>query len=202
VFFPRYNCGSWGCTILTEISMQRHLQLASQLCPTICFACCEAAVARGVAKSKGASVRRKYFLQHDQELCDKAVELYLSGLTIYQVASEVGYSHSSINRVLVGRKIERRHGIKPLGSLHVSKGRTYIKTKKGWKLRYRVLAEGNFGKSAIKGKHIHHDNDDCLDDSIGNLIPVTPSTHRAITNRKPKMRKAAALSWKNRRKSK
>lgn len=130
---------------------------------------------------------RTYFLLHDSSAVDRAVELYLDGHSIWVVGEKIGYSGQSINRALKRRGVERRHGIKAVGSIFVCAGRTYIKTGEGWKLRSRVVAEAVYGKRAIKGKHVHHKDDDSLNDHPKNLLPVTARRHRGITNRSPKM---------------
>lgn len=124
---------------------------------------------------------RKYFLSHDPKTCRMAVQLYRSGKSIYEVADLIGYGPQAVNTLLRNRNVPRRHGIKPIGSTFMERGRVRIKTENGWEYRYRVKARKIFGN--IDGKDIHHKNRNQQDDHPRNLKPMTRSQHCAETNR-------------------
>lgn len=52
--------------------------------------------------------------------------------------------------------------------------------KDGYVLEYRLLMAGVVGRYLRTDEHVHHINNDHTDNSVGNLIVVTPSQHSRI----------------------
>ena len=69
---------------------------------------------------------------------------------------------------------------KPLGSTSISRGRTQIKTKMGWKPLSRYRAEKKIGRILKKGEVVHHIDSDRSNDDPSNIQICFRSEHRSI----------------------
>jgi hypothetical protein len=117
-------------------------------------------------------------LHNNSEVIAKVVKLYEEGYSCRMIGKTLSYTYKSIVRELKKLNVKLRVGRERIvGSTRVVQGRTWIKTKDGWQLRYRVIAAKKFGKMAIVNKDIHHKDDNPLNDSDTNLEPLTRSEH-------------------------
>jgi hypothetical protein len=116
----------------------------------------------------------------------KAKALYESGLTSTEVGKRLGVSHNIVLRSLRESKVfirPRRWS----GGMVVSGGYVYVlrpdhklANKRGYVMRAVVAWEVANDRQFPEGKFPHHDNENKLDDSPSNIVPVTRSEHAKL----------------------
>lgn len=54
-----------------------------------------------------------------------------------------------------------------------------------WKSTHRRVLEKRLGSKMLKGKHVHHIDEDKTNNRPWNLVPLTPTVHAIIHKRDP-----------------